>query len=102
MYNNIPGPEQLRIFLAQLLTDAGIDAAPELKESMIDDLEDRLSTHLTQSLVEKIEPQDFDEFVKISETDPAAGQEFLASKINNLDEVYRQSLLEFRQAFLNN
>ena len=100
MYNNVPGPEALRVFLGQLLDDAGISPTPELKDSMIDDLEDRLNVHLTQALAGRLEPKDFEHFAKISETDPVAGQAFLSSKINNLPEIYQQALLDFRQAFL--
>ncbi len=100
MYNNVPGPEQMRVFLTQLLEEANITPAEELKESMIDDLEDRLSVHLAQTIVTKLTPSDFEQFTEISGSDPAAGQIFLQSKINNLSEVYIEALDGFRQMFL--
>ena len=81
MYNNVPGPEQIRAFLELLLEDAGITPVPELKESMIDDLEDRLSVHLVQTIAPKLTPADFEQFTEISGTDPAAGQVFLSLKL---------------------
>ncbi len=100
MYNNVPGPEQIRAFLEQLLEEAGITPVPDLKESMIDDLEDRLSVHLAQTIAVKLTPADFEEFTNISGSDPAGGQVFLQSKINNLPEVYLEALDSFRQMFL--
>jgi hypothetical protein len=100
MYNNIPGPEQIRIFLEQLLAEAGITPVPDLKESMIADLEDRLSVHLVQTIAPKLTPADFEQFTEISGSDPVDGQVFLQSKINNLPEVYLEALDSFRQMFL--
>ncbi len=100
MYNNVPGPEQMRVFLAQLLEEANINPTEELKESMIDDLEDRLSVHLAQTIAVKLTPSDFEQFTEISGSDPAVGQVFLQSKINNLSEVYIEALDGFRQMFL--
>ena len=101
MYNDVPGPEEIRIFLAQMLEEAGIAPVAELQESMIDDLEDRLSVHMMQTIAGLLSPEDLEQFTIQSGEDPNKGQDFLATKINNLPEVYMQALVSFREMFLN-
>lgn len=101
MDNLLGRPEEIRVFLEDLLQEAGI--APEqaeLKDEMIDDLETRLQTRLMQVLAENADEQTLETFSGMVEQDPVGAQEFLASKINNLPQLFFQAMAEFREAFL--
>ena len=95
-------PQEIRIFLESLLSEAKIDNPdPVLKEMMLNDLFERLQTRLIQLLVEHLDEKELEEYERLSAENPVEAFNFVYSKKSNIHELIIKAMEEFRQTFLN-
>lgn len=102
MEQNIPEP--IKLFLERLLTEKGVaGVSAELKEDMLSSLFKRLQAWLLTDLAKELSKEDSVELNKMMEKGEAREsiyQDFFKTKIKNFDEVFAQSLLDFREIYL--
>ncbi len=91
---------QIRLFLESLLTERGIKVPADLREQMLSDLNDRLQVRFQQIITEQLSAADLKALDQTAPKGEATVQDFLRSKISNLDQLLIQAMAEFRQAFL--
>lgn len=93
----------IKLFLENLLEDAGMQLTDELKESMIVDLNNRLEKKLIADAIDNMQPQDVEAFIALlqqSNGDKVQVESFINSKVPNSKEVFMKSLVDFRNYFL--
>lgn len=93
----------LRTFLDSCLYDKGIKDIPDsLKEQMIQDLSLRLQQWLMQSVFQYLPENSATEMEQLMEKQ--ADQEeimfFLTQKIPNLNKIFEEEMIKFKQAYL--
>lgn len=95
-------PPDTKVFLENLLEDAGMTLTPELKEAMILDLYSRLEKKLIADAIENMKPEDVEAFTQMIQTSANKEQieQFINSHLPNAKEVFMQSLVDFRTYFL--
>ncbi|MBI2596083.1 hypothetical protein HYW46_05115 [Candidatus Daviesbacteria bacterium] len=95
-------PADIRVFLESLLEDAGMTITDELKEPMIMDLYTRLEKKMITDALEKMKPEEADEFVKLIQSNAPQDQVngYISNHIPNAKEVFLASLTDFRTYFL--
>lgn len=91
---------QIKVFLDSLLAERQIDVPAELKETMIDELNQRLQVRFQQIITEQLSEQDLAALDELAPSGQEAVQAFLRTKIANIDQLLMQAMAEFRQAFL--
>lgn len=90
---------EIRLFLESLLADKAIKAEGELKEKMISELNERLQALFLQIILEKLDPEDMEEFETPGKSAEDV-QSLLMTKIPGLKDDFKRAMAEFRQAFL--
>lgn len=98
-------PPEIHTFLDGLLTDAGITTLDnDTREEMIKELFVRLDHYITTVLIEKLPPENLDEFMKLNEEKKPMSeiQKYLMSKMPNAAEIFATAFAEFRDLYLGN
>lgn len=96
-------PNEIAIFLDSCLWDKGIKDVPEeLKKQMIADLASRLNGWLITAAMNYLNEHSAKALDTFLETQPdqATTVAFLRTKIPNLDSIFSQAMLEFKQAYV--
>lgn len=96
-------PKEIRIFLERLLLDADISPKNnELKETMLQELAQRLVHQLSLDLLSSLPEDKFDAFEKFLDENPNQTEivNFLKINIPQSDEIIGRTLLEFKDVFL--
>lgn len=95
-------PADTRVYLENLLEDAGMMLTPELKESLIIDLYNRLEKKMIADAIENMKPEDVEVFVQTIKTSQNQQEidQFINSHLPNAKEIFVQSLVDFRTYFL--
>jgi hypothetical protein len=92
----------IRVFLENLLEDSGMQLTADLKDGMILDLYNRLEKKMIADAVDNLSPDKVEEFIKLAES--GAGkpevEAFITQNIPNSQEVFKKSLIDFRNYFL--
>lgn len=103
MPKNKGSPEALDQFVDRLLEEkAYFDVDEETVLQIKKDLSDRLEDKINASLLEKMPPENLEEFEKLlDEGNTQKIQEFCQAHILNLDEVVAAALMDFRRLYLN-
>lgn len=94
---------QVQLFLENLLQDAGLNFTdPEAKRAVINDLNSKLEDFLEVVVEENLSDQDLVEYFQLllSDTDKGQLEQFLQTKIPNLDMLLAGAMLEFREVYL--
>jgi len=94
---------QIRSFLKQLLFDAGqTDLPQEVENQMIEDLYTRLEDRLMLSAMEHLSEEQQEVLDRMTEEGKSADEveTFLKSAIPNYDEVFRATLEDFRNTYI--
>lgn len=97
--------DETRAFLESLLQDAGFTAPDEkAHEDMINELYSRLDYFLTSRIIDAMPPQYLDEFTKLNEEKRSREEieRFMKEKIPNMNDVFKDAFLEFRNMYLGN
>src|SRR5438876_897948 len=91
-------PPDTLTYLENLLEDAGMQLTPELKSVMVLDLYGRLEKKLIADAIENMSSENVEEFIKLVQSNPAQEiiQSYIAQHISNAQEVFMQSLIDFR------
>lgn len=94
---------EIDIFLDALLAEKGLGMAPDsvkqqLKEDLLPRLEKWLVADIFQHLSEQ-QAQEFDEFLNSAPSQDQIAEKF-KKFIPNYEEVYRDSMLSFKQTYL--
>lgn len=103
MTNTFVEPAEVTVFLERVLADGGMaNVEPEVREQMLKDLRSRLENKLFATLVMKLPENDLPAFNALVERKAPQEQiqEFLKTKIPNLDEVLAEAMLEFRRLYV--
>lgn len=96
---------EIRVYLEGLLRDAGMTALDEqLKKDMVNELFVRLDQYLTSVIVDNLKGEDLEAFLKMSEEKKSMTeiQEYLKTKIPNVQEVFVRAFDDFRKMYLGN
>lgn len=95
-------PADMRAYLENLLEDSNINLTPELKENMLYDLYLRLEKKLIADAIENMEPADVEQFTQLiqSQNNKEAIDEFIKSHLPNAQEIFTQSLVDFKTDFI--
>lgn len=98
-------PAEVRTFLENMLTDAGMTFADEsMKEDMIQELFTRLDSYITASIVDNLQPQDMDAFIKLNEEKRPKEEieTFLKDKIPDVQGMFAKTFADFRDLYVGN
>lgn len=95
-------PQDTKIFLENIIDEAGLQLTPQLKEAMIGDLYNKLEKKLIADAIENLKPEDVDEFVEVVRNSRSQTeiQKFVEEKLPNAKEIFMESLIDFRTYFL--
>lgn len=94
-------PLEIRQFLEKLLGEAGLqNTAPELKLLMLNDLFLDLQNKLFLSLSQALSEGQLETYVRMAAIDRNQAMVFAREVLPNLDEIMKQAMEEFKQAFL--
>lgn len=96
-------PPDMRTYITNLLNDAGIsNLDEELREAMIKEVYERLDQYITSVIVEHMQPEHVDEFIRMNEEKKPQEevQKFLLEKIPNAQEVMTKAFTDFRELYL--
>lgn len=100
---NLDLPEPLQLFLDSCLWEKGIRNIPQdLHDQMIRDLAVRLETWLLQEAAGHLEEKDIKDFDALMGEEPTKEkvQMFLQDHIPNLDAIFENSMLMFKDTYL--
>ncbi len=94
---------EIEVFLDALLAEKGLGMAPDsvrqqLKEDLMPRLEKWLVADIFQHLTEQ-QAQEFDEFLNSTPSQEQITEKF-KKFIPNYEDVYRESMLSFKQTYL--
>ncbi|MBI2601202.1 hypothetical protein HYW42_04555 [Candidatus Daviesbacteria bacterium] len=98
-------PPEVRGYLDNLLTEAGITAADgNMHKQLIDDLYVRLDNFLSTTILDNLPPEHLDQFSQmVDQKRPQQEiQQFLKEKIPNSEDVFAKAMLDFRDLYLGN
>lgn len=98
-------PPEIHAFLDGLLTDAGMTTLDDdTREEMIKELFVRLDHYITTVIIEKLPPENLDEFMKLNEEKKPMSeiQKYLMAKMPNTEEVFATAFADFRDLYLGN
>ncbi len=98
-------PPEIHAFLDGLLVDAGMTTLDgDTREEMIKELFVRLDHYITTVLIEKLPPENLDEFMKLNEEKKPMNeiQKYLMAKLPNAQEVFTNAFADFRDLYLGN
>lgn len=96
-------PAEITAFLERLLDDGGMrEVEPEVRAQMLTDLRARLQNALFATFITKLPEADLPAFnALVEEKAPLERvQEFLATRIKNLETVVANALLDFRKQYV--
>lgn len=94
---------QVDTFLEELLKNAGLDVTlPQVKEEMMKDLRAKLDTALIVVSLEQLKEDQLNEFNnKVAEgMGDNEKLEYLRSKIPNIEEIYKDVMLDFYNSYV--
>ena len=98
-------PPEVRSFLEGLLNDANMTTLDEnMREEMINELFARLDSYMTSVIVDKMPPENIEEFIKMNEEKKSRAEieAFLKEKMPNAQEVLTRAFMDFREMYLSN
>lgn len=98
-------PSEIRDFLQNILQEANMTTLDDqTKEGMIQELFYQLDNFLTSVIVESLQPEDLDTFVKMNEEKKSKEEieAFVKEKLPNAEDVFADAFMEFRDTYLDN
>ncbi|MDD2823283.1 MAG: hypothetical protein PHQ59_04375 [Candidatus Daviesbacteria bacterium] len=100
---NIP-PEVIS-YLDNLLREANITPVDEtMREQLLLELYARLDSFITTTIVENMDPQNLDAFIKLNEENHPREEieAFIKEKMPDADQVFAKAFIDFRDLYLGN
>lgn len=98
-------PQEIRNYLDGLLKDGGMTTLDDqMREEMIKELFARLDNFIASAIIEKLPPENLDEFIKLNEEKKPQEEieQFLKDKMPNSQEVFANAFSDFRSLYLSN
>jgi len=97
-------PEEVRVFLEEMLKDAGMVMPDDMKEDMVKELYLRLDAYITSVIATALTPKHLEEFVKMNEEKrpKAEIEQFLQDNVPNSRELFAKAFADFRALYLGN
>ena len=95
--------EDMRVFLEHLLAQAGIHpVVDEIHSEMLAQLAERLEAKLTWTAIGRLPAEKVAEFQKLLRQDSSEAvlREYLEINVPNIEQIYAQTLEDFRQIYL--
>lgn len=103
MAGTIVEPAEVTAFLERLLDDGGMrELEPDVRAQMLEDLRLRFQNKLFAAVVMKLPERELpalDELITAKTPAPQI-QEFLRTRIENLDQVMADAMIEFRKLYV--
>ena len=102
---NIVIPDEIRVYLEDLLSQAGIiDIDSVVKEAMLQELFVRLDQFLATKVIDYLPVDKLDEFTQFTQSKPSQEkmQQYLQSHLPNAQDVFIVAFGEFRDMYLKN
>lgn len=96
-------PEEVRKYLESLLYDTHVTLLDEeMKEEMIEEIYKRLDSYLAATIINSLPPQYIEEFINMNEAKKPKDEveQFLKEKMPNMQEVFANAFIEFRNMYL--
>lgn len=98
-------PADVRNFLDGLLVDAQMKSLDDdMREEMVKELYVRLDNFLTSVILEKLPPENAEEFIKMNEEKKSKAEieAYLKDKIPDASQVFAEAFANFRELYLSN
>jgi len=96
-------PVEIKGYLESLLDEANINGLDgQMGEGMVLELYSRLDSYLTSVIVNSLQPEDIEAFIKINEEKKPQQEveQFLKDKIPNVQEVFSKAFVDFKDLYL--
>jgi hypothetical protein len=103
--NRIVIAADVRGFLEDLLTTANIgELDEEMHEDLVQELYQRLDNYLTTTIMNNLPPEHMEAFIGMNEAKKpqAEIQQFLSDNMPNVDQVFADAFVQFREMYLGN
>lgn len=104
MVKHYPVPTDAREFLTGLLEEAGMDIVPpQVREKLFVELAQRLDAKLTLAALVAMPNKKVPSFEKLLSAKAPVFEvtQFLDENVPNIEHVYAQAIVEFRNSYLN-
>jgi len=98
-------PTEIRGFLESLLQDAHMTSlTEEMKEDMVQELFLRLDSFMTSVIINSMPPEHIEGFIQMNEQKKSVEEihQYLRNKIPNVEELFTNAYVEFRDLYLGN
>lgn len=95
----------VREFLLGILQDANMQMSDEeMQEEMIKELFVRLDNYIGSVIIDNLQPNDVEAFIKMNEENKPREEvnNFLKEKMPNAQEVMQKAFMHFREMYLSN
>ncbi len=95
----------VREFLLGILQDANMQMTDEeMQEEMIKELFVRLDNYIGSVIIDNLQPNDVEAFIKLNEENKSREEinTFLKQKMPNAQEVMQKAFMHFREMYLSN
>ena len=100
-----PIPQEIRTYLENLMQEAGVaNLDQQTKENMIQELFFQLDNYLASVMVDNLQEQDLDAFIKMNQEKRPKEEieQFIKEKIPNVQSVLTNAFLDFKKMYLEN
>lgn len=98
-------PSESRIFLENLINEAGVQVVDEeMKEQILIELYSRLDNFMVTTIIKNMPPEYLEEFIRLNEENRPREEidKFMTEKMPNSGEIFAQALIDFRDIYLGN
>ena len=96
-------PPEIRTFLEGILQDANIASVDEvMHQELINELYARFDSFLAAKIIDNLPPENVEEFIQMNEENRPQDevQKFMMDHIPNVEDVFAQIFIEFRERYL--
>ena len=95
--------QALGIFIEKLMEEKGFENLdPEVAGQIKKDLLDRIENRINMTILHNLPPEKLEEFNKLlDQPNEEQIQKFCRNNISNLDEIIAETLMNFRNIYLN-
>lgn len=97
-------PQDLRDFLTSVITEAGINVDEQAHNQIIKELYVQLDNYILSTIIEELPSDKLEEFTKMAEVGKSREEleTYLMNNIPNSQEVFAQTLVDFKNLYLGN
>ncbi|MEK7571456.1 MAG: DUF5663 domain-containing protein [Patescibacteria group bacterium] len=101
----MPIPDDIRTYLEGLLAESDtLTLDDSMREDMLQELFVQLENYLTSVIVNNLEPDDLEAFIKMNEEKKSKEEieQFVQAKLPNAQDIFTNAFIEFRKMYVGN